>query len=78
MLFDVVDQHAAAIDVREIGEHIENHSRAVVFIFQVRRVNQDLLIEFFGQLNVFQKHDRFVARVFVEADFADAQHAGQR
>ena len=41
----------------------------------MRRVDENLLVGLHGQLDVLQKHGRLVARVLVEPDLADAQHA---
>ena len=40
-------------------------------------VPAELLAQSLGQLHLLEKHDRFVPRVFVESDFANAQHARQ-
>ena len=42
----------------------------------MRRVDQDLLVGLRGEVEVLQEDDRLVAGVLVQADLADAQHAG--
>ena len=58
-----------------LAQHVQNHPRALVLVFQVRRVNQNLLVGLHRQIEVLQKHDRLVPRVLVEPDLADPQHA---
>ena len=59
-----------------VPEHVEDHPRALVLVLQVRRVDEDQLVGPDGQVEVLQEDGRLVARVLVEADLADAQHAG--
>ena len=56
--------------------HVEDHPGARVFVVEMRCVDEDLLIVFNGQINMFEKNGRFVARVLVQANFADTQHVG--
>ena len=58
------------------GQHIEDHSRSLVFVFQVGGVNQNLLVVFQRQLDMFLENDRLVSRVLVQSDFANSQHVG--
>ena len=42
VLFDVVDQDAPGIEgAAEVFEHVENHARALEFVLEVRRVDED-------------------------------------
>ena len=45
----------------------------LILVLQMRRVDQDQLVGLHGQIDVFLKDGRFVARVLVQADFADAE-----
>ena len=56
---------------------MKNHPRPHVFVFEVRGVNQDLLFVFGGEVAVFEEDGGLVFRVFVQPDFADAEHVGQ-
>ncbi len=76
VLFDVVDQYAARFDPRVAHEHIQDHARALVLVFQVRRVNEDLLLVPHSQIDVFEEDSGFVACVLIQADLADTQHVG--
>lgn len=72
MFFDVVDDDAVAVDVRVI-EGVEDEAGAFEFVLEVGGVDEDGLVELFGDFEVFLEDLEFVFGVFVEADFADAE-----
>jgi hypothetical protein len=76
VLLDVIDEHATAVEPAVANEHIENHPRSLVFVLQVRRVDENLLVVFHGQLQMLQEDDRLIARIFVEADLRNANTEG--
>ena len=41
----VIDQDAATVELGEIGEHIQDHPRPHILVFQVRSVDQNLLAQ---------------------------------
>ena len=56
-----------------IGQHVQDHPRSLMLVFEVRRVNEHLLIVLDSQLHVFLKDRRLVGRVLVQPDLADPQ-----
>ena len=54
-----------AVDAAIVAEHIDDHLRALKFIFQMWSVNEDLLIVADGQIEMFKEDRGFIARVFV-------------
>ncbi len=76
MLFDVVDQDAATVNSRIATQHIQDHTRSLILVFQVGRVDQDLLVVPDGQFHVLKKDGRFVLRILVQSDLADSQDVG--
>ena len=77
VLFDVIDQHAMMIKPLIAAQHIQNHPRSLVLVFQMRSMDQNLLTVGRGQVEVLQENRCFVFCVFVEPNLADAEHAGQ-
>ena len=65
VLFHMVNQNSGPVHRRVIGQHVQNHSRALILVFQVRRVNQYLLVVFYRQFHVLLKDCRLVGRVFI-------------
>ena len=74
MFFGMIDQYSLTIQPRKIGKHVQNHPRPLIFVFQVWRVNQNLLAKLLCQLHVLKKYGRLVASVLVQSDFADSQY----
>ena len=75
VFFDVVDDHAAPVDVGVL-ERINNESGALEFVLKVRSVNKDGAVELFRDLDVFFKNREFVFGILVEANLTDAQDIG--
>jgi len=73
MLFHMIDQDSLAIDLM-VGQHVQDHSRALVFVLQVRRVNEYRLVVSNRQFHVLLENDCFVAGVFVEPNFSDSEY----
>ena len=49
---DAVDQHAFRLDAFVVLEHVHDHPRSHVLVFQVRRVDQDQLVRLHRQIDV--------------------------
>jgi hypothetical protein len=62
--------------VRE--EEVDDEARALELVLQVRRVDEDELVVLHREVDVLLEHLELVARVAVEADFADAEDVGLR
>lgn len=76
VFLDVIDQYAVRLRPPVALEHVENHPRAGILVFQVGRVDEYQLFQAVCHVEMLQEHGRFVGRVFVEANLANAQHAG--
>ena len=74
VLLDVVDDDPLRSNPRIRQHGIENQPRAFVLVLEMRRVHEDQLIVPRSEIDVLLQHLQFVARVFVQPDFADAQH----
>lgn len=74
VLFDVIDQDSRRFDPGITGQHIEDHASALILVFKVRRMNENLLMVTNSQIDMFEKDRCFVARIFIETDFADPEH----
>ena len=73
VFFDMVDDAAFGFDAGVGAESIEDEAGAFEFVFEVRSVDKDKLVVFGGEVDVLFEDFKFVAAVFVQADFADAK-----
>ena len=76
VLLDVIDADAVRLDAAVVLEHVDDHPCPLVLVLQVRRVDEDQFVGADGQIDVFLEDGGLVARVLVEADFADAEDVG--
>lgn len=76
VFLDVVDDDFVAVEVWERSEGIEDEFGAFEFVLKVRGVDEDGEVVIEGDLDVFLEDGEFVAGVFVESDFADAEDGG--
>lgn len=60
--------------MRIVAEHIQDHPGTLELILEVRRVDQNLLVEFDGKIEMLHENRGFVAGVFVEPDLTDSEH----
>ena len=73
VLLDMVNEHALGGQAGVLGDHIQDHARAFVFVLEVRGVYEDQLAAGGGQVEMLLEDRGLVGRIFVKADFADAQ-----
>ena len=73
VFFDVVDEDARSVDAAIGTEHIEDHARSLVFVLEVRRMDQDRLVVGDGEVDMLEEDGGFVPGVLVESDFSDTQ-----
>jgi hypothetical protein len=69
----VIDDAAFGLDATIVFEDVNDEACAFELVFEVRSVNEDELVVARGEVNVFFEDGDFVAGIFVEADFADAE-----
>ena len=76
VFLDVIDDDALRLHPAVRGEQIENQPRALEFVLEVGRVDEDQLVVFHREIDVVFEDLELVARVAVEPDFTDAEHVG--
>jgi len=76
VFLDVIYDDTMRLDAFVAFDDINYQARAFEFVFEVRGVNEDELVVFGGEVDVFLENFDFVATVFVKADFADAENVG--
>ena len=76
VLLDVVDADPFRRDPAVAPEHVEDHPRPLVLVGQVRRMHQDQLAMFRGQVDVFEEDCRLILGVLVQPDLTDTEDAG--
>ena len=74
VFLDMVDADPLGLDPGVVADHIQDHPRPLVFVRQVRRVDQHQLIGPPGKVEVIEKHRRFVPRVLVQTNLADPEN----
>ena len=55
---------------------VHDQAGAFELVLEMGRVDEDELVVAGGEVHVLFEHSHFVAAVFVEADFADAEDVG--
>jgi hypothetical protein len=76
VLLDVVDDDALGLDLGEVFQRIDDEARAFELVLKVRGVDEHELVVILRDLHMLLEDFQLVAAVFVQADLADAEHAG--
>ena len=76
MFFGMIETDLFRVEISSGSEGIQEHAGALEFVSEVGGVNPDQLIVSDGQIDLFFEGREFVAGIFVETDFADAEHGG--
>ena len=76
VLLHVVNQHTAGLDAGVVRDHVEEEAGALELVLEVRRVHEDELAGARGEVHVHLEHAQLVARILVQPDLADPEHAG--
>ena len=76
VFLDVVDDDARGIDFAVCAKDVDDEAGAFPFVLEVGSVDEDHLVVLHGELDVAFEDGDFVAAIFVEADFADAEDVG--
>ena len=94
VFLNMVNQNSPRIERRpKVIEHFKNHPRPLQLVLQMRRVNQNQMMlpriararaalrrpkSVDRQLHMLLKNLRFIGRVLIQSDFANAQHRRPR
>ena len=70
----MINDAALRPDAAVVAKNLQGQARAFALVLQVRGVDENELVVPRGEIYVLFEDFQFVPRVFVEADFADAQH----
>ena len=72
VLFGVIDQYTVRLQAFRFGEIFDRDSRALVFVFQMRCVNQNQLIEIKRQLDMIVECRNLISGDSVQSDLTNA------
>ena len=78
MLLDVIDDHASGFHALMRAEQIDDEPRTLELVFEVRRMDENQLVVLHREVDVLLKDVEFIARIAVQADFADTEDVGFR
>ena len=76
VLFHMINDAALWLNTGLVFESIQNQTSAFVFVFQMRRVNQDQLIMLCSDFDMPLKLFKFIGTVFIQTKFSNSQHIG--
>ena len=76
VFLDMVDDDARRIDARIFFQDIDDEPRALPFVLEVRSVDKNHLAVLHRELHMLLENHDLVPAVFVQPDFADAEHVG--